>query len=46
MDALRRTEKKEIEARKATVRSDKAIPLSQVRDVSLLREVREELRRQ
>lgn len=35
-----------IEARKATVKSDKTIPLSQVRDVSLLREVQKELRLQ
>ena len=33
-----------IESRKATVRSDKSIPLSQVRDLSLLREVQKELR--
>ena len=33
-----------IEARKATVKSDKPIPLSQVRDISLLREVQKELR--
>jgi len=33
-----------IESRKATVKADKAIPLSQVRDVSLLREVQRELR--
>ena len=33
-----------IESRKATVRSDKPIPLSQVRDLSLLREVQKELR--
>ena len=35
-----------IDARKATVRSDKVVPLSQVRDVSLLREVQKELRLQ
>ena len=35
-----------IEARKATVKSDKPIPLSQVRDVTLLREVQKELRLQ
>jgi ABC-type nitrate/sulfonate/bicarbonate transport system substrate-binding protein len=35
-----------IESRKATVRADKAIPLSQVRDLSLLREVQKELRLQ
>ena len=33
-----------IESRKATVRADKPIPLSQVRDLSLLREVQKELR--
>ncbi|MGZ8521089.1 MAG: ABC transporter substrate-binding protein [Candidatus Binatia bacterium] len=33
-----------IESRKATVRTDKPIPLSQVRDLSLLREVQKELR--
>jgi len=32
-----------IDARKSTVKSDKAIPLSQVRDFSLLREVQKEL---
>jgi NitT/TauT family transport system substrate-binding protein len=32
-----------IEARKATVRSEKAIPLTQIRDLSLLREVQKEL---
>jgi hypothetical protein len=32
-----------IDARKATVKSDKVIPLSQVRDISLLREVQKEL---
>jgi NitT/TauT family transport system substrate-binding protein len=32
-----------IESRKATVRTDKPIPLSQVRDLSLLREVQKEL---
>ncbi len=35
-----------IDARKSTVKSDKAIPLSQVRDFSLLREVQKELRLQ
>jgi NitT/TauT family transport system substrate-binding protein len=35
-----------IDARKATVKSDKSIPLSQVRDISLLREVQKELRLQ
>jgi len=35
-----------IESRKATVRTDKPIPLSQVRDLSLLREVQKELRLQ
>jgi NitT/TauT family transport system substrate-binding protein len=35
-----------IEARRATVKSDKPIPLAQVRDVSLLREVQKELRLQ
>jgi len=35
-----------IESRKATVRTDKPIPLSQVRDVTLLREVQKELRLQ
>jgi len=35
-----------IESRKATVRADKPIPLSQVRDLSLLREVQKELRLQ
>src|SRR6266536_436133 len=35
-----------INARKATVKSDKPIPLSQVRDISLLREVQKELRLQ
>ena len=35
-----------IESRKATVRTDKRIPLSQVRDLSLLREVQKELRLQ
>lgn len=35
-----------IETRKATIKSDKAISLSQVRDVSLLREVQKELRLQ
>lgn len=33
-----------IEARKGTIKSDKPIPLSQVRDISLLREVQKELR--
>ena len=33
-----------IESRKATVRTDKPIPMSQVRDLSLLREVQKELR--
>jgi ABC-type nitrate/sulfonate/bicarbonate transport system substrate-binding protein len=33
-----------IESRKATVRTEKPIPLSQVRDLSLLREVQKELR--
>jgi hypothetical protein len=44
MDPLQRTGEKEIEARKATVKSDKAIPLSQVRDVSLLQAVQKESR--
>jgi hypothetical protein len=35
-----------IESRKATVRADKPIPLSQVRDLTLLREVQKELRLQ
>jgi len=35
-----------IESRKSTVRSDKPIPLSQVRDLTLLREVQKELRLQ
>lgn len=35
-----------IESRKATVRSDKPIPLSQVRDLALLREVQKDLRLQ
>ncbi len=35
-----------IESRKATVRTDKPIPLSQVRDLSLLREVQKEFRMQ
>jgi hypothetical protein len=35
-----------IEARKGTVKSDKPIPLAQVRDVSLLQEVQKELRLQ
>jgi len=35
-----------IESRKASVRADKPIPLSQVRDLSLLREVQKELRLQ
>jgi len=35
-----------IDARKSTVKADKAIPLSQVRDFSLLREVQKELRLQ
>ena len=35
-----------IESRKATVRTDKPIPLSQVRDVTLLRELQKELRLQ
>ena len=35
-----------IDSRKATVRADKPIPLSQVRDLSLLREVQKELRSQ
>jgi NitT/TauT family transport system substrate-binding protein len=35
-----------IESRKATVRVDKPIPLSQVRDLTLLREVQKELRLQ
>ena len=35
-----------IESRKATVRTDKPIPLSQVRDLSLLREVQKEMRLQ
>ncbi len=33
-----------IESRKATVRTDKPVPLAQVRDLSLLREVQKELR--
>jgi len=33
-----------IDARKATVKSDKVVPLSQVRDLSLIREVQKELR--
>jgi NitT/TauT family transport system substrate-binding protein len=33
-----------IESRKATVRTDKPVPLSQVRDLTLLREVQKELR--
>jgi ABC-type nitrate/sulfonate/bicarbonate transport system substrate-binding protein len=33
-----------IESHKATVRADKAIPLSQVRDLSLLREIQKESR--
>jgi NitT/TauT family transport system substrate-binding protein len=33
-----------IESRKATVRTDKAIPLAQVRDLTLLREVQKDLR--
>jgi len=33
-----------IESRKATVRTDKPIPLAQVRDLTLLREVQKELR--
>jgi hypothetical protein len=33
-----------IESRKATVRAEKAIPLSQVRDLTLLREVQKELK--
>jgi ABC-type nitrate/sulfonate/bicarbonate transport system substrate-binding protein len=33
-----------IESRKATVKTDKTIPLSQVRDLSLLREVQKELK--
>jgi ABC-type nitrate/sulfonate/bicarbonate transport system substrate-binding protein len=35
-----------IESRKATVRTDKPIPLSQVRDLSLLRELQKELKLQ
>ena len=35
-----------IESRKATIRTDKTIPLSQVRDLSLLREVQKELKLQ
>jgi NitT/TauT family transport system substrate-binding protein len=35
-----------IESRKATIRADKPIPLSQVRDLTLLREVQKELRLQ
>lgn len=35
-----------IESRKATVRTDKPVPLSQVRDLTLLREVQRELRLQ
>ena len=35
-----------IESRKATVRTDKPIPLSQVRDMTLLREVQKELKLQ
>ena len=35
-----------IDARKSTVKSEKSIPLSQVRDISLLREVQKELRLQ
>ena len=35
-----------IDSRKASVRADKPIPLSQVRDLSLLREVQKELRSQ
>jgi NitT/TauT family transport system substrate-binding protein len=35
-----------IESRKATVRTDKPIPLSQVRDLTLLKEVQKELRLQ
>jgi hypothetical protein len=33
-----------IESRRTTVRADKAIPLSQVRDLSLLREIQKESR--
>lgn len=33
-----------IDARRATVKADKVVPLSQVRDISLLREVQNELR--
>ena len=33
-----------IESRKATVRTDKPVPLSQVRDLSLLREIQKELK--
>lgn len=33
-----------IDARRATVKADKVVPLSQVRDISLLREVQKELR--
>ena len=33
-----------IESRKATVRTDKPIPLSQVRDLTLLKEVQKELK--
>jgi ABC-type nitrate/sulfonate/bicarbonate transport system substrate-binding protein len=35
-----------IDARKATIKTDKIIPLNQVRDISLLREVQKELRLQ
>jgi hypothetical protein len=35
-----------IDARKGTVKSDKPIPLAQVRDLSMLREVQKELRLQ
>jgi NitT/TauT family transport system substrate-binding protein len=35
-----------VDARRATVKADKVLPLSQVRDISLLREVQKELRLQ
>jgi len=35
-----------IESRRATVRADRAVPLSQIRDLTLLREVQKELRLQ
>jgi hypothetical protein len=43
-DTVDKTYEFAVDARKATVKTDKVIPLSQVRDISLLREVQKELR--